>query len=67
MEELQTVADPQHILTRQGLLLGPVGGQPLPDGQLHQVGGGAGQGHLQTGRVLAVRTRSETERAEAVR
>lgn len=59
MEELQAVADSQHVLTLQGLLLWPVGGQPLPDSQLHQVSGGAGQGHFQTGRVLDVGTRAK--------
>lgn len=40
-EELQAVADPQYILTPQCLFLRPMGGQPLPHGQLHQVHGGA--------------------------
>lgn len=44
-----------------------MGGQPLPDSQLHQVGGGAGQVHLETGRVLTEGTKAQTERANAVR
>lgn len=51
-EELQTVADSQHILTPQGVLLRPVGGQPLPHSLCYQVSGGAGGCHLQAGRVL---------------
>lgn len=41
-EELQAMADPQYILSPPRLLLRPVGGQPLPNGQLHQLSGGAG-------------------------
>lgn len=51
-EELQTVADPQDVLSLPPLLLGPMGGEPLPDSELHQLGGGAGRQHLQTGGVL---------------
>lgn len=51
-EELQTLADPQYVLTPPCLLLGPMGGQPFPHSQLHQLHGRAGRWHLQTGCVL---------------
>lgn len=60
-EELQTVADPQYILTPPRLLLRPVGGQPLPHGQLHQLCGSAGWWHLQTGWVLWDKTGKQRE------
>lgn len=51
-EELEALADTQKILTPPRLLLRRVGGQPLLHRHLHQLRGGAGRWHLQTGRVL---------------
>lgn len=61
-EELQTMADPQYILTLPPLLLRAVGGGPLPHGMLDQLHRCTDRWHLQTSGVLQDKKRKQRHR-----